>query len=82
MDTKALEKRKPIGSYTISNTGGLLVYEIDYSEDRVLVGVFTDHLIEADWVPIIENCIDNSHECAIGFCWGEQFIPFSEVIRV
>lgn len=75
------EKRKAIGVYTLSNTGGLAIYEIDNADDRVLVGLVTDKAFEPEWCEMTSQLVDNN-ELTNGFMWGELFIPFSEVMRV
>ena len=62
-----------IGVYTICNTGSLLVHEIDYTEDMVLVSLNGGR---KEWCNITYT------EDGLGFMWGEMFIPFSEVMRV
>lgn len=62
-----------IGIYTICNTGSLLVHEIDYAKDVVLVSLNGGC---KEWCNITYT------EDSFGFMWGEMFIPFSEVMRV
>ena len=75
--------RKPIGTYCMSNVGGLAVYDIDYSEDAVLVGtmVIDSNPGEPEWCKIVTRENEDGED-QDGFLWGELFIPFSEVMRV
>lgn len=72
-------QRKVIGSYTLCNTAGLAVYEIDDREDRVLVGLNNN---APRWYKIREACDMDTGECEMGFNYGGIFIPFSDVLRV
>lgn len=72
-------ERKIIGSYPICNTVGLAVYEIDDSEDRVLVGL---NDAPPRWYKIREACDMDTGEYVMGFNYGGSFIPFSDVLRV
>ena len=70
---------KVIGSYPICNTAGLAVYEIDESNDRVLVGLNNN---PPRWYKIREACDMDTGEYVMGFNYGGAFIPFSDVMRV
>lgn len=72
-------QRKVIGSYPICNNVGLAVYEIDESNDRVLVG-FNDS--KPYWHKIREACDMDTGEYVMGFNYGGSFIQFSDVMRV
>lgn len=72
-------QRKVIGSYPICNTAGLAVYEIDESNDRVLVGLNNS---KPHWYKIREACDMDTGEYVMGFNYGGSFIPFSDVMRV
>lgn len=72
-------QRKVIGSYPICNTAGLVVYEIDESNDRVLVG-FNNN--PPRWYKIREACYMGTGKCEMGFNYGGAFIPFSDVMKV
>lgn len=72
-------QRKVIGSYPICNTAGLAVYEIDESNDRVLVGLNNN---PPRWYKIREACDMDTGEYVMGFNYGGSFIPFSDVMRV
>lgn len=75
------EERKAIGIYALSNTGGLAVYEIDNTEDKVLVGLVTDEAKEPEWLDIVEKWHEDHHKYELGFMWGNWFISFSDVMR-
>ena len=53
-------QRKVIGSYPICNNVGLAVYEIDESNDRVLVG-FNNN--PPRWYKIREACYMGTGKC-------------------
>ena len=72
-------QRKVIGSYPICNNVGLAVYEIDESNDRVLVGLNDN---APRWYKIREACDMDTGEYIMGFNYGGSFIPFSDVLRV
>lgn len=72
-------QRKVIGAYPICNTAGLAVYEIDESNDRVLVG-FNNN--PPRWYKIREACYMGTGKCEMGFNYGGAFIPFSDVMKV
>lgn len=65
----------PIGSYCLSNTSSINVYEIDYYEDKVLAGINNN---KPEWCKIVD--FEQTDE--IGFMVGKLFVPFSEVMRV
>ena len=75
------EGKEPIGTYTFSNTGGLLVYEIDDSQDEILVGLSTQP-DKALWLPI-EWCDDPEDPESVNACfkWGDSLINLNEVMR-
>ena len=67
---------KAIGIYVICNTGAVLVYEIDYGEDKALAGINGD---EPEWCNIKEGNVDGNIEP--GFSLGSFFVPFSQAER-
>lgn len=74
-----MEKKKTvIGTYPLTNTGGVLVHEIDYYDDRVLASVNDD---DPEWYDITEQYWEHTEQNETGFCIGELFVPFCEVIR-
>ena len=60
-----------IGVYTFCNTGSVLVHEVN--DDQVLASV---NGVNPEYCNIVE--IDDR----LGFCLGDWFIPFDEVMRV
>lgn len=72
-------QRKVIGSYPICNIACLAVYEIDESNDRVLVGLNNN---PPRLYKIREACDMDTGEYIMGFNYGGSFIPFSDVLRV
>lgn len=69
---------KAIGLYPLCNTGGLVIYDIDYVDDRVLVGLNDG---EAEWCSIQEGHRDGSEDYETGFYWGKLFVPLSDVMK-
>ena len=78
MEGTIMEK-SPIGVYAISNTISIFVYEVDYTEDRVLASGNGE---EPHWCPIVEDENDLGAGFKLGFMFGEMFISFLDVIRV
>lgn len=82
METETAQKmvnlRDVIGIYGLCNTGSVLVYKIDYGEDRVLAGINAD---PPEWCEIKDQYVEGSEELETGFALGKLFIPFSEVMR-
>lgn len=67
-----------IGAYTLSNNSGILVYDIDYTEDKVLACfVYFDQFDKKIWCPIVTDDEDR-----MGFMFNEMFVPFEDVMRV
>ena len=60
-----------IGVYVLCNVASLNIYEIDYTEDKVLVGLNDQ---EPEWCPI-----DYTYN---GFRWGHMNISFEECERI
>lgn len=78
MSTKT--ERKPIATYTISNTMGVLIYEIDYTDDRVLWNGFSGDKATGRkrWGKIYaENETGRQY-----FKFGSMKIYFDECMRV
>ena len=69
-----MKNLNPIGSYTLSNTASINIYDIDYTEDKVLAGYNSQ---TPQWEDIQTN-----DDGELGFCWGFWFIPFDLVMRV
>lgn len=68
---------KAIGGYTLSNNSGIVVYDIDYTEDKVLAAfVYFKDYDEAIW------CDITYEDDRCGFKYNELFIPFDEVMRL
>lgn len=65
--------------HPISNTISVLVHEIDYTDDRVLVSVNDG---KSAWCPMDEQLNEETEAIEPGFLLGELFIPFSEVLRL
>ena len=65
----------PIGSYCLSNTTSINVYQIDYHEELVLAGINNNNPV---WCKMYYYTSTDEY----GFMFGKLFVPFSEVIRV
>lgn len=77
-EVKIIDASKIIGVYPISNTGAVLVYSIDYGEDRVLAGI-NDQTPE--WCDLVDEYLERTGEQELGFHLGSFFVPFCEVQR-
>ena len=67
-----------IGVYPICNTGAVLLYEINYAEDRVLARINTDM---PEWCQLAEEYYESSGDVELGFRIGAMFVPLFEVQR-
>lgn len=76
---EACEKRKPVGVYTFCNTGSVLVYEIDQTEDKVLAGINDD---DPEWCDIEAIYSEETEQLELGFYLGSFFVPFFLVMRI
>ena len=77
-ENKMIDLSKVIGVFPICNTGAVLVYAIDYGEDRVLAGINGD---EPEWHNLEEQYWEGSCEEELGFMLGSFFVPFCEIQR-
>jgi len=68
----------PIGVYPVCNTGAVLVYAIDYAEDKVLAGMNAE---EPEWCDLTEEYYECTEETEPGFYLGSFFLPLCEVQR-
>ena len=64
-----------IGIYPLCNIVAVLVYAIDYAEDKVLAGI---NDAEPEWCNMTEEYYEEREP---GFFLGSLFIPFFEVQR-
>ena len=67
-----------IGIYGLTNTGSILIHQIDYDGDRVLASLNGS---QPEWCPMTEQYVEESGELESGFTWGELFVPFADVLR-
>ena len=67
-ESRTTSLSKVIGIYAICNTGAVLVYEIDYGEDRVLAGINDQ---PPEWCGINEGYVDGN--AGPGFSLGSFF---------
>ena len=73
---EAIDLKSIIGICPISNTGAVLMYQIDYGEDRVLAGMAGE---TPEWCELKEEPVDG--ELELGFSLGSFFVPFADVMR-
>ena len=73
---KTIDLQSIIGIYPVCNTGAVLVYRIDYAEDRILAGISGE---PPEWCEMTEEPTDG--ELELGFRLGSFFIPFADVTR-
>ena len=76
--THSIDLSQVIGIYPLCNTGAVLVYAIDYIEDKVLAGI---NDAGPEWCNITEEYYEVTEEQEPGFYLGSLFIPFFEVQR-
>ena len=77
-EQKMIDATEIIGVYPICNTGAVLLYEIDYAEDRVLASINTDI---PEWCHLAEEYCESSGDVELGFRIGATFVPLFEVQR-
>ena len=75
---KMIDANEIIGIYPICNTGAVLLYKIDYAEDRVLASINTDM---PEWCQLAEEYIESSGDVELGFRIDALFVPLFEVQR-
>ena len=75
---KMIDANEIIGIYPICNTGAVLLYEIDYAEDRVLASINTDI---PEWCQLAEEYCESSGDVELGFRIGALFVQLFEVQR-
>ena len=73
---RTIDLSKVIGIYPICNVGAVLVYRIDYAEDRILSGMQAE---TPEWCEMTEEPVDG--ELELGFRLGSFFVPFADVLR-
>ena len=73
---EAIDLKSVIGICPISNTGAVLVYQIDYGEDRVLASMPGE---PPEWCELKEEPVDD--ELELGFSLGSFFVPLAGVER-
>ena len=78
-DMAERKSASPIGVYSFCNTGSVLVFALDHTEDRVLAGI-NDNTPE--WCDIKDIYSEETEELERGFYLGSFFIPFCDVMRI
>lgn len=73
-----IDLKKVIGIFTISNTGSVLIYELDYGGDRILAGI-NDNAPE--WCRLTEELNEETGDLEPGFFLGSFFVPMSQIMR-
>ena len=77
-ESKMIDLSKVIGVFPICNTGAVLIYAIDYGEDRVLAGINDQ---PPEWCAMKEEYFECTGEQELGFDLGSFFVPFCEIQR-
>ena len=77
-EQKMIDATKIIGIYPICNTGAVLLYDIDYTEDSILAGFNTE---KPGWYRLTEKYCESSGDVELGFWIGALFVPLFEVQR-
>ncbi len=75
---KMIDLDTVIGVYTLTNTGAVLVHDIDYGEEKILASMNGEH---PEWCRMTEQYVDELEEETLGFLLGEFFVPLCEVMR-
>jgi len=78
MKTAMIDLKTVIGVYSLTNTGAVLVHQIDYGEDRVLASI---NGVNPIWCSLTEEVVEATGELELGFYLGELFVPFCDVMR-
>jgi len=78
MKTAMIDLKTVIGVYSLTNTGAVLVHQIDYGEDRVLASI---NGVNPIWCSLTEEYVEATGELELGFYLGELFVPFCDVMR-
>ena len=78
MKSTVIDLKTVIGVCPLTNTGAVLVHQIDYGEDKVLASINGKN---PQWCGMAEEYVETSGETELGFFLGELFIPFLEVMR-
>ena len=77
-EIKTIDAKQIVGIFPLCNTGSVLVYAIDYEEDRVLAGINES---PPEWCSLTEEYCECSEELELGFKLGALFVPLYEVQR-
>ena len=78
MESKVIDLAKVIGVYALTNTGAVLVHQIDYGGDRVLASINGEN---PEWCDMTQEYMELTGELEQGFHLGGFFVPFCEVMR-
>lgn len=78
MEINVIDLAKVIGVYALTNTGAVLVHQIDYGGDRVLASINGEN---PEWCDMTEEYMELTGELEQGFHLGRLFVPFCEVMR-
>ena len=78
MESNVIDLSTVIGVYPLTNTGAVLVHQIDYGEDRVLASI---NGTDPQWCDLTEQYVEGTGEEELGFALGSFFVPFCEVMR-
>ena len=78
MESSVIDLSTVIGVYPLTNTGAVLVHQIDYGEDRVLASINGN---DPQWCDLTEQYVEETEEEELGFMLGSFFVPFYQVMR-
>ena len=76
---KTIDINKVIGLYPLFYTAVVVIHEIDYAKDKVLISINGD---DPKWCDISEQYIKTTKKWELGFYLGSTFIAFSNVIKL
>ena len=78
MESSVIDLSTVIGVYPLTNTGAVLVHQIDYGEERVLASINGN---DPRWCDLTEQYVEETEKEELGFMLGSFFVPFYQVMR-
>ena len=73
-----IDARSVLGLYPIRDVGTIVVYSIDFGENKVLAGINCE---DPEWCGLEERPADNEEE-ELGFVLGSFFVSIHKVLRL
>ena len=67
-----------VGSYSLFNTAGVLVHEVDERSEKVLASV---NGLNPEWCDLTGEFMECTGEWVTGFWLGHLWVPLNEVMR-